>query len=85
MKKVVQVALFVAFASLLFAAPDAFAIDDCKVCKGRTGEGGSVYIFCDRPSPGGWGTRYCFVEDTGGYGAYCHTEGDWCCVDGPMY
>ena len=50
MKKIIQVALFVAFASILLAAPDAFAIDNCFVCKGVTGEGGSVYIWCGPPS-----------------------------------
>ena len=85
MKKIIQVALFVAFASILLAAPDAFAIDNCFVCKGVTGEGGSVYIWCGPPSGGNWGARYCFIEDDGAGGAYCHTEGDWCCLDGPTY
>lgn len=85
MKNVIQVILVVIFASVLLSAPDAFAIDSCLVCKGiATGEG-SFYIYCGQVSGGGMGARYCFIEDDGNGGAYCHTEGDWCCETGPMY
>jgi hypothetical protein len=85
MKRNLQVPLLVVFAILLFIAPDAFAIDNCQICAGVVGGGGSFYLFCDRPSPGTLGGRYCFIEYDGGGGAYCHTEGDWCCVTGPSY
>lgn len=84
MKKLFQVTLSAIFAIVLFSAPKAFAIDRCLVCTGVGGGGGSVSLICDQVSHGGLGARYCFIE-WDGYTAYCHTEGDWCCGNGPTY
>jgi hypothetical protein len=81
MRPVLRRALVIAFA--LFAAPSAFAVDGCYVCKVIQFSDGTAYMFCDRPAALQWGNKYCAVE----YypeATYCFAWGEMCCID-PMY
>jgi hypothetical protein len=61
MRLVLRRALVIAFA-LLFAAPGAFAMDGCSVCKVIQFSDGTAYMFRDRPAAPQWGNNYCAVE-----------------------